>query len=162
MNLISILSNSAIGQRLFSEDLKDRSDDRKKLLAKREAMTKQLAEVSNKQIPKLDAEMAAAEKLLISLREKRYQLIIEDNQKRETLTKNLALIDKELRRQSPAVLTSLQTAIFAKLKKKSFLQQDQASKAQALISELNTLIYSTDDQFILSRACQIERELEAL
>ncbi len=162
MNLISILSNSAIGQRLFSEDLKDRSEPRKKLVAKREAMTKQLAEVSNKQIPKVEAEIAATEKHLIVLREKRVQLIREENEKRDAMIKSLASIDKELRCQSPAVVTSLQTAINAKLKKKTFLQQDQASKLQSLIDDLNSLIYSTDDQLILTRACQIERELEAL
>lgn len=162
MNLLNLITNSALGQRLFAEDLADRNDSRKKLVARTELLKKQLHGISDKSIVKIDSEIKTAEAQLAVLREKRYALIIAANQERELLSKQIKAAEIELKRQVPAVLVSLQTAIFEKLKRKMFLQTDQATKARDLITELNSLMYCVDDVLMLKRALEIESEITAL
>lgn len=159
MNLIGIITNSALGQRLFAEDLSDRADGRKKLVGKIELYKKQLNEQatkSDKQISSVDAEIKKVEAQLSLLREKRGKLINDSNLECVMLGKQIKAAETELKQQAPAVLVSAYTAINSKVRGKRFLQQDKVEKAKELMAELDSLLYCLDNARILNRAVAIE------
>lgn len=156
MNILNLITNSSIGKRLFAEDLADRASDRKKWVTELSSLKKRLTELQNKNLIKLDADIKSAEAQLATLREKRQALIIQDNQARESLIKQIKTAELELKRQAPACLIAAQSAIRQKLGGKSFVYQDQVNLANDLLNEIGSLLYCLDDAQILQRAVEIE------
>lgn len=156
MNILNLIATSSLCKRLFAEDLADKASDRKKLVLKLSSLEKSLSELQNKDIIKLDAEIKSTEARLVVLREKRQSLIIQDNQDRESLIKQIKTAELQLRRQTPACLIAAQTAIRAKLGGKTFVYQEQVNLAQDLLKEIGGLLYCLDEEHVLQRAVEIE------
>lgn len=158
MDLLKLFVRSSLGQKLFAEDLQNRSKERTAVIGRISQYQKEMAGLSIKPITEAAKRVKDAENALAGAKEAYCQAVHADNQNRQTLERQIKLERAKLNASTPMVINAALDRLNELLNGK-VVNSLASDAAQSIRGELIALRMCPDDKTLLDRVAMLEQRI---